>query len=96
MWQQLSLDPPSKVRAATEEYRTEMDIVGDWLKERCLVDPPAVTLTSRLYENYKFWCEEERIQVATKSWFGRNLEQKGFVNTWQGGKRARQGIQLKV
>ena len=29
------LNPPAMVRAATEDYRQDMDVVGQWIEERC-------------------------------------------------------------
>ena len=40
-WQQEGLGMPEVVKAATESYREEMDIIGQFLEERCVVDPRA-------------------------------------------------------
>jgi len=51
-------DAPDPVRAASREYREELDSVAGWLAESCDTrDPQAVTPRSVLYASYRRWCE---------------------------------------
>ena len=72
------LSPPAVVRAATDEYRQDMDVVGQWLEERCVRDPTANTPTTIAYNNYKFWAEDEIGWTLSQVRWRRNLSDRGF------------------
>ena len=52
-WQRVGLAPPRSVTAATQEYRADMDVLGQWLDEHCVIAAdasmarPTSTATSR-------------------------------------------------
>jgi putative DNA primase/helicase len=90
------LNPPAIVRAATEEYREDMDVVGQWLEDRCLRDPSAKTPTSAAYSNYKFWAEDEIGWTLSQVRWRRNLSDRGFERTkGTHGQREIKGLRLK-
>jgi len=93
-WSINGLSPPAKVRVATEEYRGEMDILGDWIEACCSNNPDAVTPTRDLYRNYQDWCEAEGLRAFSNRWFGRNLANKGYADKKTNGVRCRVGLQL--
>lgn len=75
-WQRLGLEPPVKVRAATDEYRRESDPLGDFLAERCEIAPDAVTTAAELYAGYQAWAQSQRLrdrETLTRTKFGRRL-----------------------
>ena len=41
MWQREGLNPPDVVKAATEEYRQEMDALSEFIADRCFVNETA-------------------------------------------------------
>lgn len=47
---------PSSVKSATDKYRNEMDVAGQFLLEECILDPQAKTKSSYLYASYQAWC----------------------------------------
>ena len=94
-WYQTGLCPPERVLGATDNYRTEMDYLAYWIEERCQVDQSAVTLLAALYRDYKEWCESEGTRAPSNTWFGRNLQAKGFTPEKKSGQRARRGIRLR-
>ena len=58
-WRERGLAPPDKVRAATDQYRKDMDRVGLFLEEQCRREKYGMrTKTSLVYERYRGWCEE--------------------------------------
>ena len=72
------LDPPQAVQAATHEYRQDMDVVGQWIDERCILDPQATVPTALAYSDYQQWAQSEigweltRTQIPPqpdRSWF---------------------------
>jgi P4 family phage/plasmid primase-like protien len=60
------LDKPSVVEAATAEYRVEMNPVGRFIKEMCVVDPRVRVGMTDLYDGYKTWCEVVNWKPLTK------------------------------
>ena len=93
-WRTQGLNAPAKVRLATQEYRSEMDILGDWIEACCVVDPSVTTPMADLYRSYSDWCESEGSRAFSNRWFGRNLSNKGYQNTKQTGQRCRVGLRL--
>jgi putative DNA primase/helicase len=90
------LNPPAVVRAATDEYRQDMDVVGQWLEERCVRDPNASTPTSVAYNNYKFWAEDEIGWTLSQVRWRRNLSDRGFqAGKGSHGERVIKGLRLK-
>lgn len=77
-WQQQGLGAPPEVRAATDGYRAEMDLLGEFLKERCALEPEAETTARDLYDAYLVWCEEVGVdKPISKIDFGRRLGERG-------------------
>ena len=80
----VGLSPPAAVNAATDEYRKDMDIVGRWIEERCLLDKNAEETSRVLYEDYKGWADAEIGFYKKKIGFGRDLssraDQLGLTN----------------
>lgn len=68
--------PPS-VKAATEQYRTDEDIIGQFITERCQVGGNLSCPTGDLYGAYRTWAEVNGIRAATKNTFTRRLSDRG-------------------
>lgn len=75
-WQQDGLQVPEIVRAATEEYRAEMDVFTGWLNECCVLQPQVTAKAGDLYSSYQQWTNNKEI---TQTAFGRRLREKGFT-----------------
>ena len=56
-WQQQGLGLPEAVKIANDAYRSEMDVLGDFIDERCVVEDYASIRSSALYTNYEDWCQ---------------------------------------
>src|SRR5439155_16389137 len=69
-WQAEGLAPPEEVRAATQEYREEMDVLGNFLEDRCVMDPREGASAARLYTEYQDWCEKAGERPAGTRAFG--------------------------
>jgi putative DNA primase/helicase len=72
------LNPPPVVRAATDDYRQDMDVVGQWIEERCVCAPDASTPTSIAYLDYTNWAAGEIGWALTHLRWRRNLSDRGF------------------
>jgi putative DNA primase/helicase len=56
-WQQDGLKPPSKVTEATSEYLASQDAVGQWIEERCKIDPAYSAGSTALWDDWREWAE---------------------------------------
>jgi putative DNA primase/helicase len=77
-WREMGLDPPAAVRTATDDYRSEMDVLGAFLAERCLMADNASVSARGLYTEYKNWCATSGEYCHSQTRFGRMLTERGF------------------
>jgi putative DNA primase/helicase len=90
------LNPPNSVLASTQEYRSDMDVVGQWIQERCQLDPHATITTGAAYMDYSGWANEEVGWALGKLKFRRHLGDRGFTPAkGTGGVRLIAGLRLK-
>lgn len=57
-WQERGLDPPEAVIAATKEYRSEQDVLGQFFEERLVIEMEGRISRVDLRKTYVDWCEE--------------------------------------
>lgn len=72
------LNPPEEVLNATEEYKNDMDLIGNWLEECCIVTPRATAKASSLYNSYKQWVEDNGGHPISSTKFGLKMGDRGF------------------
>lgn len=90
------LNPPAPVRASTESYRQDMDVVGQWIAERCERDPNATVPTSLAYSDYSGWAADEVGWELKKLTFRRHLSDRNFpAEKGTHGQRMIRGLRLK-
>ena len=95
-WQETGLNPPQDVVQATGDYRKEMDVVGHFFKDRCVLKDGVYCSKNELYKAYKQWCGEYGEIAVEKRKFGEQLIQKGFSpNRKVAGQRVWRGIGLE-
>ena len=77
-WRREGLNPPLEVRGAGDEYRKDMDIVGQWLDEHTEDSPGALTATADFYRAYVSWARSSGWHPMTRQSFGRRLTERGI------------------
>jgi P4 family phage/plasmid primase-like protien len=77
-WQQEGLGNPKEVQEATQGYKEEMDTLGNFIKENCVIVPSAKCVVSELYKKYTEWCEDNGEYVLSRTKFNRKIEERGF------------------
>jgi len=79
-WHEQGLNPPAKITEATNEYRSESDIFGQWLDLKTLKAPRAETPAMDLFRSYKDFCFEIglRHSPVMQSW-GREMASRGYT-----------------
>lgn len=91
------LRAPPEVERAGSEYRQEMDILGEWLTDQCLLGEGAAAPARDLYKNYTEWAAAagER-RPLSQTLFGMSLAERGLERTrGAGGRTVWRGIGLK-
>ncbi len=77
-WQQNGLGEPEEVRAATDAYRAEMDVLAAFLDECCVLHEDAHAGATPLYTAYKDWCASAGENPETQTRFGTMLRERGL------------------
>ena len=78
VWQEKGLQPPEKVRLATSDYREEMDVLADFMEEKCLLGEQHKVGQKELYMSYVDWCEELKQKPQNYRLFNRQLKERDF------------------
>ena len=96
VWRQHGLGVPEEVKAATNSYREEMDILGEYLKDRCRLSLESKVFSKDLYESYSAWCLDNGQEPVGQRSFVSALKEKGFkrCRIGHGGVRGWIGIGL--
>ncbi len=76
-WQREGLKAPEEVRQATGQYRSEMDVIGAFLKDECEISPAQKEAFTTLYKRYEEWCEEGGERAETRRQFNARLKERG-------------------
>lgn len=95
LWRKHGLEEPEEVRAATDNYREEMDTQAEFIKDRCVVRADVKISRKDLFDAYTAWCQENgQTQVNNKS-FVAGMRDRGFMDCRTGkGARGWEGIDL--
>jgi putative DNA primase/helicase len=75
-WQEMGLQPPRSILEAVAEYKSEMDILGQWVEEKCVVDPGVKVQSSVAYDDYKRWAMSNGYQLLSHNAFSRRLKER--------------------
>lgn len=93
-WQGGGLKPPNEVQAATNEYRTDMDAVAQFIDDCCELESEGETASAKLYTCYIAWCQANGEKQLKKNAFGSQLKHKGLTSTKSGNTRLWRGISI--
>jgi putative DNA primase/helicase len=93
--QEITLCPPTKVQAATQDYRAEQDIVGQFLEERCEVGAGFEEQSQDLHAAYAQWAEGAGYKPFAVRRFNARLVAKGFKDEHNRKGKVWLGLRLK-
>jgi putative DNA primase/helicase len=77
-WQTSGLQEPDEVHAATNAYRSEMDVIGLFLDDTCVFGAHMQVACAALYAAYTRWCEESGERPVTQRRFGGQMSERGI------------------
>ncbi len=69
------------MRAATEKFRSEMDVLGKFIADACMVDDKAEAGSSVLFAAFVEWAKVNNERGPTQKAFGTQLGERGFDAT---------------
>ena len=75
---QNGIQEPESVTKASREYQMEFDTVGQFIEECCVVGSGLEIQSSKLYQAYKNWCDENNEKPFGTRQFSTTLERKKF------------------
>ena len=77
-WQAEGLNAPDEVRAATQSYRADMDVLGEFIAEHCVLGDNEEVEARDLYSCYGDWTEKTGERKLPKNQFGQRLQERGL------------------
>lgn len=77
-WQEEGLAASEAVVEATSAYRDEMDAVGRFIEERCLIDDACRCRARALYCEYRKWSEGGGDRPMSETAFGLRMKERKF------------------
>lgn len=93
-WQKSGLREPMEVRNATEIYRLEQDVLGDFIEDCCILEILASIPKSELRRQYETWCKDNNTDPVSQRTFRTRLIEKGVTDGKSGSVRYWKGITL--
>jgi putative DNA primase/helicase len=95
-WQREGLNVPAIITNATDEYRGEMDVIGNFIRERCVQRPGAAIRARELFQVYQDWCDENNEMATSERMFGLRLKELGMVQKRTSEARFWQDLAIQV
>ena len=91
-WQSRGLAEPAEVTSATRSYRSDMDVLGDFMNDCCVLDPGAHAMSADLNRVYREWCTKNGETPMSVRRLGLRLKERGLTVELRGNKRLRAWI----
>jgi len=96
-WLKKGLGEPRVVHEATSEFRSAMDVLGEFIKEMCEVGEGKTISARKLYESYSIWCNDYGERPMNQRQLGLRLKERGFKSRRAtGGSRQWDGISVPL
>ena len=77
-YQSGGLRVPNSLIKITNQYKSDEDIVGIFLKEKCLIAPDYSEAKNDIYSKYVLWCDHGEFKKLNKNRFVRKLTERGY------------------
>jgi len=96
LWIKNGLPEPHRVKSATNEYRSESDIVAVFLDEKVIKNPAQSVKASKLYATFRDHCIRSGQHAMSVSMFGRQMRQLGYDKRKSNGAMIYDGVGLEL
>lgn len=94
-WQRVGLRIPDSIRQAVDEYRSDTDMLGQWLEECCRRERSGEVATASLFSSYAAFLQQAGMRAPSKAVFGRQMATRGFTPHKRNGQRLLRGVALR-
>jgi putative DNA primase/helicase len=91
---QIGLAPPEAVKARTNTYRSESDIIGRFLGEKVDFGESCRVTSAELYRAYETWVRAEGEEAVTKTEFGKEMGRRHYTSVKAGGQMIYRGLMV--
>jgi len=91
-----SLAIPKQVQEATEQYKEDSDIYGEFLAAKCEKSSEHSVASSLLYDHYRKWCCDNGLEADTNKTFGNKLIERGYKRKATNVGKVFAGLRLRV
>lgn len=79
-WYQEGLIVPESMKRALMDYRTDQDILGEFIEDKLIDEPLMFTPTQEIWNSYSAWCFNHGIKAVMNAHdLGRALKERGFT-----------------
>jgi putative DNA primase/helicase len=95
-WKREKLKAPAAVLKATDDYRGEMDVIGNFMKERTIQQQGNSIRVRELFKAYQEWCVENNEHIVSERFLSLRLQEMGYERTRNAEARFWAGIALRV
>jgi putative DNA primase/helicase len=95
-WKREKLRVPDAIINATDEYRGEMDVIGNFLKDSCVQGKERSIRIRELYKAYSDWCDENKEHAVSERFLSIRLKEIGFEQNRTAEARYWVGLALRV
>lgn len=92
-WEKVGLQVPTAISAATAAYREENDIIGEWLRDNCVIGAGQSARKDVLYVDYEAWAKANGFHPMTQKRLTRKLGERGY--RLAAGKRTVLGVAVR-
>jgi putative DNA primase/helicase len=88
-WNKEGLVTSPRIRAASNQYRTDCDVIGDFIDENCTLGPGLKVTQAGLWNLWQEWSKENGYFSGSKKTFTRRLKDRGIsADGYHNGARA--------
>ncbi|MCQ0972279.1 phage/plasmid primase, P4 family, partial [Paracoccus sp. TK19116] len=91
-WLRKGLAPPIAITAASSDYVTDEDTVGEWIEECCGTGPDRKATAKSLYASWSTWAEASGAPKGSQKSLGEALRERHFRAAKVNGARGWLGI----
>lgn len=77
-WREAGLSAPQAILAATADYRSESDRIGQFIDAATVPDPDGMIPAAEFYGCYEAWCRAMEYRPVSQTLFGKELSKRGI------------------
>lgn len=94
-WRRDGLKLSPTIKRESLAYRKESDLLGEFLEDKCELDPNARVEQGKLFSSWQGWCEAAGVRHGAKASFTRRLVERGIAEARSNGTRFYVGVTFR-